>query len=94
MPDGSLQSLDLIVLAVRSPGEDSEKQVGSSPVFPEGDMGSHLEMMQNRTITRSAEILVSFCFLPTTVEGRASLGCRKNLSSFLPPLEHSGPIGK
>lgn len=93
MPDGSLQSVDFIVLAVRSLGEDSEKQVGSS-IFPEGDMGSHLEMMLNPTITRSAEILVSFCFLPTTVEGRASLGCRKDLSSFLPPLEHSGPVGK
>lgn len=47
MPGGSLQSLDFIVLAVRSLVEDSEKQVGSFPVFPEGDMGSHLEMMLN-----------------------------------------------
>lgn len=82
------------MLAVRSLAEDSEKQVGSFPVFPEGDMGSHLEMMLNPPSPDQQRFSSASVFLPTTVEGRASLGCRKDLSSFLPPLEYSGPVGK
>lgn len=94
MPGGRLQSLNFIVFAVGSLGEGFEKGVGSaSPFFPEGNMGSHMKMMLNPP-SSDLQKLSSVCLLPPTMEGRAFPGCKKALSSFLPPLEHSGLAGK